>query len=1146
MTKDRFQHLGLGIPVKARRILLLVLVAMVLISLRMWHLAVIQYDDRAEAARRPRQRTILEPAKRGTIRDRFNIPMAINKIQYNAGILYSELRQVPQILWERGPDGQREKHFKRKGYIAELAAILGHELGMDSERVEDLIHAKAALYYNIPFVLKEDISEEQYYRLRMLQKDWVGIHVQPVPKRDYPKGKVGAELIGYMGAISRSEYDQIMQEIKELEAYIQARDEGDTPELPKTVASPIEARQRLKDLKRRAYRANDYVGKGGIEGKYEESLRGFHGRKQYESDARGNFLRELPGAQEPLSGQRVLLSISSELQEFAEELLIQNEQVRQAQIGTLTQEDQKAIGITEPWIRGGAIIAMEPNTGEVLALASYPRFDPNDFIRGGDPQTNAKKQQNILKWFEHEAYLADLWDHKRTFDREIFNDRKGRVEEEKVLLHWNTYLNLILPKNNKVRESLSLHNSILEGVTLQGYIDKLLELSGQNNLYAVLNKLYPYDAPYNERIPAVLRDTLEEHFEINYDEILSIKEGLQKYFLGLNSNYDKVLFVDLMRLAIRGDLFSHDLLEEVQTQSITSYRDTSAAFTNTEEAVKKMAQILYHDLQFKTWRQEYMKDFLRQKREEEKAAKTYARPYIDLLDKQENAMFDDFWQENRWEMLLVFLTGTTSGYPQEELDPYIDHFICWWKELSEGAHQGVSWRKAYDRLQQAVGDLPIGLAQEYLQTFRSFNQLTRPLYGKYPQAAQRSSEQLEKHLAMAFYPVYGFGYARSQAFRQATQQGSIFKLVTAYTALKQNLENLGDKKLTLDTINPLTIYDQYQILKNERYVGKFIDGTLIPQLYKGGYIPRSLSRNIGKTDLLRAITTSSNVYFSILAGEYLEDPYALSEMAKSFSYGSRTGIDLPYEIAGRVPNDLDFNKTGVYTTAIGQHTLVVTPLQTTTMLSTIANGGNVFRPKIVNILAGREPKKSHELLRRSRHFAFQEDLATVGIDFPLFTEAEAREKRNQITFLPSETVRQIFMPDVIREVLVEGMRRVTSRALGPGLSSLMRLYEEQPEAIGDFISLGEELVGKTSTAETVEHINLDGTHGTNKVNHVWFGGIAFDTLKEGGEYLFYTPQGAPELVVVVYLKYGSYGKDAMPLAAQMVQKWRQIKARHQN
>ncbi len=159
-----------NIPAKANRILNIVLVGMLLIVLRVWHLAVVQYDDKLEESRKPQRRNVLEPAKRATIRDRFNIPLAINKVQYNVGILYSQLKQIPTAAWEIDSEGRRKKVYKRKDYIAALSKLLAEELKMDADRIEDLIHAKASFYHQIPFVLKEGISESEYYRLKMLEK----------------------------------------------------------------------------------------------------------------------------------------------------------------------------------------------------------------------------------------------------------------------------------------------------------------------------------------------------------------------------------------------------------------------------------------------------------------------------------------------------------------------------------------------------------------------------------------------------------------------------------------------------------------------------------------------------------------------------------------------------------------------------------------------------------------------------------------------------------------------------------------------------------------------------------------------------------------------------------------------------------------
>ena len=77
----------------------------------------------------------------------------------------------------------------------------------------------------------------------------------------------------------------------------------------------------------------------------------------------------------------------------------------------------------------------------------------------------------------------------------------------------------------------------------------------------------------------------------------------------------------------------------------------------------------------------------------------------------------------------------------------------------------------------------------------------------------------------------------------------------------------------------------------------------------------------------------------------------------------------------------------------------------------------------------------------------------------------------------------------------------------------------------------------------MENIDLDPNLGTNIYNHIWFGGIVFDPNKSDvpDTFVFRDRFGKPELVVVVYLRYGAWGKDAAPLAAQVVQKWRKLK-----
>jgi penicillin-binding protein 2 len=110
----------------------------------------------------------------------------------------------------------------------------------------------------------------------------------------------------------------------------------------------------LKGEKYSEYRLGDYVGRSGIEKEFEKYLKGKRGGRQVEVNAAGQVVRVLENiVSEP--GNNIYLTIDQRLQNKAEELL----------------KD-----------KSGAVVAMEPSSGEILAMVSSPAFDPNEFIRG--------------------------------------------------------------------------------------------------------------------------------------------------------------------------------------------------------------------------------------------------------------------------------------------------------------------------------------------------------------------------------------------------------------------------------------------------------------------------------------------------------------------------------------------------------------------------------------------------------------------------------------------------------------------------------------------------------------------------------------------------------------------------------------------
>lgn len=1141
----RTDFLHHDIPFKANRILHIILVALCLVVVRVWYLSVVQYEQKLEESQKPQRKTVIEPAIRATIRDRFNLPLAINKISYQAAILYSQLKDIPSVVWKMDDSGKRMRVFKRREYIKQLSQLLGQELQLDPERIEDLIHSKASYYAQVPFVIKDEITEEEYYRLKMMEREWPGIHMSRLPKRDYPRGRTAADIIGYMGAINRQEYEKILHEMKALQEFLRAvENREEIEEIPYGIGSVEQAEKRLRDLEEKAYTIHDYVGKTGIEGVYEEKLRGFYGKKNYFSDSRGNFLWELPGSRASLPGHRILLSISAELQEYAEQILAQNEEFRIVRKSGLGLVKKTVIALKSPWIKGGAIVAMDPSNGEVLALASFPRFDPNDYISSGLPEEQKRKRLRINRWFENEHYIAQMWNLQQPFERERFNPNTGDFYDEARWLSWSNYLDFVLPVNSQLRKKVDRIRTLHQAIDLQKHIQQLIDFMPGYDLGVLFDFIYHGEGHEPARAPLKGSDkmTLIEQWEALGDLGVKIKQSLDLYIFDLSKNYDKILLVDLMRLLVREDRFSSELLQTAGRITPETYREASGALTTILGVVKELSKEYFHDQDFRQWRKLEEKAFLKQKRLEEKQLKTYPKPYLDYLDKHENHLFNEFWGAHQWSLVAAFLLGEKEAAAHchclESLQPYLHYLGRWEEEITGGAHQAVDWNRSYKILKKTIRQMPPQIMIEFLQTMRGYQDLDRPLYGRY-KGLRVKTNQKEKHLAAAFYPLYGYGCGRSHAYRQATIQGSLFKVVTAYEALKQRYQKIGSKNISLSELNPLIISDEEYMKGNMRYLGHMEDGRAIPQLYKGGRLPRSLAhKNTGRVDLVKALEYSSNPYFAVLAGDCLDNPNDLAEAARQYGFGARTGIQLPGEIAGNIPNDLASNRTGLYAMSIGQHSLTVTPLQTAVMMSAIANGGKVLQPKIVALTAGRDREIPVEKPSSKKRTSRRKKRLEVN---------HAQKFDSQVNKVESVVKRELFMPEVIQKMLLKGLYCTVQRTYQESLGSLTRLYQQHPEAILQFNSLKNQLVGKTSTSESVEFIDLDSEEGTNIYTHVWFGSISYDREDPMGRttFLMQDEFGQPELVVVVYLRYGGYGKEAAPLAAQIVKKWRELKKKYQ-
>lgn len=989
------------IPRKANRILNFFLAGLVLIFIQAWIATSVDYEEHLTEALKPMRRTVVERVERGTIRDRFNFPLATNQTQYNAAILYADIRTIPSISWERDAKGKRKKRMKRRDYIEELATFLGAKLAMDPADIEDTIHGKACLFPHTPFVLKEDISEELFLQLKGAQKEWLGIEMQQTTKRIYPEGKLACDVVGYVGAISDREYRAISDEISVLKTYLEQHQAGQPALLPRGFSSVEAVEERLSELTTRSYTINDVVGKAGIEAAFDEALRGEVGRSLYAIDIKGNPIEKLPESIPPKSGQRLLLTLSAELQRDAEQLLAEYEGLQDKRDTAGTKKR------SPPWQRGGAIVALDPQTGEILALASYPRFDPNDLVPAKTMELRHKKRDNILKWLENISYIGQIWDGKRDLERERFSGKRYVTDSRPMT--WEAYLDAILGKDSHI-------------------LNCLKEV-----------------------------ETLEQAIKVSFD---------------FTYERDQDLAADIMEMVAPKRLFPDPLLEEVGSLTIADHRLFCQTAARHLTSIKELARDLFHSRDFRQWREENFKDFLKQKRKVERRNNRYARPYTEYLEKEEREQFATFWKLHRHNFFEAYLL-------QAPRSPYFD-------ELSQLRNKQED--PNLEMLQAYVVSLTRSNRKLFLQTLRTFEDLDRPLRRNYPLLRSEGGTQKECHLAAGFYPYSGYGYGRSQAFRQATPQGSIFKVLTAYSGLMQQYEG-GSSNL-----NPLTIVDDMQWTSkpgsNHQVLGRFLDGQVIRRLYKGGRLPRAYP-NIGQIGVTEALERTSNLYFSILAGDVLDSPSRLARDALDFGLGNPTGIDLPGEYGGLLPDDLHHNKTGLYAFAIGQHSLVVTPLQTAMMMAALANGGKLYKPQILKCRATDQ---------------------SVEFEEPFIRE-------------------ELSLPPSVQEMLLQGMFKVTSGDKGTARPGLIRTPFHNPSAIASYKELHTEMAGKTGTAEILFKQTLDAESRAALEKHTWFGTIGFN-------------DGRPDIVVVVYNRFGTAGKQGAPIAAKLIKKWREIQETH--
>ncbi|MFZ4773328.1 MAG: penicillin-binding transpeptidase domain-containing protein [Chlamydiia bacterium] len=1019
---------------------------------RIAYLALFQHENYLALSRGPRELSIHIEPDRGTIRDRHNRPLATNRIAYDIGITFDKIALLPRAKIKNGI-----KTYPRKEYIEELARFLTEKLDLDRQEIEDLIFSKSALFPNTFFPLKQGVEEKVFYLLKMEEKNWPGLDVRMRCKRQYPMGPVGLNLIGRIGPIQPAQIGLIQHEAESLKTFFRQRAEGIACPLPWGFFSVQKAEERFLEIQKLGYRLNSFVGRGGVEEIHDHYLRGTPGKERFEVDVKGRFLRKLPESIETLPGKRLLLTIDALLQKKAEELLIINEKERDEQFALQGKDHSR---IAAPFIKGGAIIAMDPKTSEILAMASYPRIHPD---------------MEAEQWLESKDHILEIFDGQKSLMKERINPKTLETYFDTISLPYEMYINQILSADSAIKKSLLKINTVGKMLFLQQALQNLLVHFEQTSMQTLLDGLYN-------------TDTKEIQFCIPEDLALE-KQFLDPLFCKIGHPKDRLLLYDLCHLFVPLENFSDPLKIALTDEPIEQFVALCQQIRRLELDVKKRTRTLFKKEYMPIFRRNYFPSFLT------KIRKNGGKlPYLDYLKPAEEEFFQTFYERHRSTLISSALLGANIC-PMH--DP--KHRVC--EELSR--------IPIVSNVQRRLQDFPAHLIPGLIHVIRS----------------SKTLDMKERTLATAFYPKHGFGYSRSYAYQESAPLGSIFKIVSGYTGLKRHLENERDFTKAFDP-NPLTIRDEGprgDPSDPKNILGYLKDGTPITRMFRGGRLPRS-DHAVQKCDLERAIEQSSNIYFSLLTEGASEE---ILQASKAMGLGSKTGVDLPLEIGGTLPFDLSYNKTGLYAYAIGQHLLTVTPLQVANLLGALVTEGQLKKPHVTKALLGAYTPKQTNSKR------FEQYLQPLHMEPALFSETFNSSLAPFILPIETQTVSAFAFPRELSYPLLSGLHKVLNGERGGARPEAIRYYFKHPDKKKDYNRLRPHMIGKSATAQISYRPFLDKEGDSVLVKHIWFALVHYDENSP----LFENP----DLVVVVYLRFGDYGKEALPLAVEMVKTFLELK-----
>lgn len=310
--------------------LLLIFLVLLFYLGKLFNIQIIQGAELAARALDNRTTTLSIPTDRGNIFDRNGFILARNVPSFNVIITPAELPLDP---------GATQEIYRQlsamigvpvnNGVINDETVRLFKPCDTNLGITQIVLIADSNAPYR-PVQVKCNVSEIIALQIREHKNDWPGVGIEITSVRDYPTGELTSEIIGFLGPVPA-----VLEEYYTAQGFVPGRDK---------------------------------VGYAGVENSLQEILSGRNGERTVEVDVAGKEIRDLKAAIQPTPGYDVELTIDTRLQAAA----------RAALIGEIDFWNQYLNRIQSS---NGVVIAMNPKTGEILALVSYPNYENNRMAR---------------------------------------------------------------------------------------------------------------------------------------------------------------------------------------------------------------------------------------------------------------------------------------------------------------------------------------------------------------------------------------------------------------------------------------------------------------------------------------------------------------------------------------------------------------------------------------------------------------------------------------------------------------------------------------------------------------------------------------------------------------------------------------------